>query len=100
MPSYEFVNQEDGSKVEAYFEYDDAPRIGDLVEIGGASCRRIASFILDRAGIARKTHKYPYISRTLPRNINGCDCNNKGQPIIKSQAHERNVAAEHDMAKE
>ena len=100
MPTYEFVNQESGSKVESYFSYDDAPRIGDVIVIDGQECRRVPSFILDEAGIARKTHKYPYVSRTLPRNINGCDCNHSGQPIIKSQAHERNVASEHDMAKE
>ena len=33
MPNYLFVNQSDGTKVEAYFPVEDAPRIGDLVEI-------------------------------------------------------------------
>tara|TARA_R100000808_G_scaffold22508_1_gene48984 strand:+ start:8740 stop:9042 length:303 start_codon:yes stop_codon:yes gene_type:complete len=100
MPNYLFVNQSDGTKVEAYFPVEDAPRIGDLVEIKDEVCRRIASFNLDVAGIARKTHQYPYVSKSLPRNLRGCETNQKGQPIIKSQAHERDVASEHDMAKE
>ena len=100
MPNYLFVNQSDGSKVEAYYPVDDAPRIGDLVEIQEEVCRRIATFNLDVAGIARKTHKYPYLCKSLPRNLRGCECNNMGQPVIKSQAHERNVASEHDMAKD
>ena len=100
MPNYLFVNQSDGTKVEAYFPVEDAPRIGDLVEIKDEVCRRIASFKIDVAGIARKTHQYPYVSKSLPRNLRGCETNQKGQPIIKSQAHERNVASEHDMAKE
>ena len=57
MPNYLFVNQSDGTKVEAYFPVEDAPRIGDLVEIKDEVCRRIASFNLDVAGIARKTHQ-------------------------------------------
>ena len=100
MPNYLFVNQSDGTKVEAYFPVEDAPRIGDLVEIKDEVCRRIASFNLDVAGIARKTHQYPYVSKTLPRNLRGCETNKTGQPIIRSQAHERDVASEHDMAKE
>ena len=100
MPNYLFVNQSDGTKVEAYFPVEDAPRIGDLVEIKDEVCRRIASFNLDVAGIARKTHQYPYVSKSLPRNLRGCETNQKGQPIIKSQAHERDVASEHDMANE
>jgi len=100
MPNYLFEELKSKENVEAFYHYEDAPSIGDVVDIDGRECKRVASFVLDTAGIARKTHKYPYFSRVLPRNIRGCECNSKGQPIIKSQAHERNVAAEHDMAKE
>ena len=100
MPNYLFKELETKESVEAFYQSKDAPSIGDVVDIEGKKCKRVASFVLDTAGIARKTHKYPYISRVLPRNIRGCECNGKGQPIIKSQAHERNVASEHEMAKE
>ena len=69
MPIYLFVNK-GGQEVESFFTADLAPRIGDKVEINGAECTRVASFILDSAGIERKTHKYPYVSRALPRK--GC----------------------------
>lgn len=100
MPFYVFKNLETGDKEDFFYNSDHVPKIGDVIKNAGAEYRRLPSFILDTAGIERKTHKYPYISRVLPRNINQCECNPKGQPIIKSQAHERSVASEHDMAKE
>ncbi len=100
MPIYEFVNVDTGDKKDIFFHSSDAPSIGEEVCQDGQSYKRIPSFHLDHAGIARKTHKYPYVSKSLPRNLSGCELNSHGQPIIKSQAHERNVAAEHDMAKD
>ena len=100
MPIYEFVNVETGDKEDVFFHSSNAPSIGDQIEHEGRTLRRSPSFILDSAVIARKTHQYPYVSRTLPRNIRGCEVNKMGQPIIKSQAHERNVASELNMAKE
>ena len=91
----------DGREVESYFPVDDAPKIGDTVEINGVQCTRKPSFVLDSAGINRKTHQYPYVSRALPRNMPGVESYDKqGRPVIKSQQHERNVAAQHDMVKE
>ena len=100
MPIYLFVDVESGETEDLFFNSDQAPSIGDEVQQGDKTLRRVPSFVLDTAGIARKTHKYPYVSRALPRNIRGCEVNKKGQPIIKSQAHERNVASEHNMAKD
>ena len=100
MPFYVFEEGETKEQQDLFYRSKDVPKIGDVVNEDGRELRRVASFVLDSAGIARKTHKYPYVSRTLPRNLGGCDCNSKGQPIIKSQAHERNVASEHDMAKD
>ena len=100
MPIYEFVNVETGDKEDVLFHSSNAPSIGDQIEHEGRMLRRAPSFILDSAGIARKTHKYPYVSRSLPRNIQGCECNKDGQPIIRSQAQERNVASEYNLAKE
>jgi hypothetical protein len=100
MPIYLFKDVETGETEDLFFNSDHAPSIGEEIRHGDKTLRRMPSFVLDTAGIARKTHKYPYVSRSLPRNIRGCEVNKKGQPIIKSQAHERNVASEHDMAKE
>lgn len=100
MPVYLFSTS-DGIEVESFFPAEDAPKIGDTVDIDGNRCTRIPSFVLDAAGINRKTHQYPYVSRALPRNMPGVENYDKqGRPIITSQQHERNVAAQHDMVKE
>tara|TARA_R100000664_G_scaffold2132_1_gene5500 strand:- start:1830 stop:2132 length:303 start_codon:yes stop_codon:yes gene_type:complete len=100
MPVYAFQTNS-GEEVESFFSFDDAPSIGDKVIIDGVECTRIASFILDSAGIERKTHKYPYVSRALPRNLSGVgNYDKQGRPVIRSQAHERNVAAEHGYVKD
>lgn len=99
MPIYLFMD-EDKQDVEHFFKSDDVPRVGEQTVIGGALCTRKPSFSVDTAGIARKTHKYPYVSRSLCRNAKGCKTNRRGQPIIKSQRHEREVAARHDMVKD
>lgn len=100
MPVYCFKNS-NGEDIESYFSYDDAPKIGDTVEIDGMECTRIPSFILDTSGIERKTHKYPYVSRALPRNLSGVGSyDSQGRPVIRSQSHERDVASRHDMVKE
>ena len=100
MPFYVFEDVETKEQQDLFYQSKDVPKIGDVITADGRELKRVASFVLDSAGIARKTHKYPYVSRSLPRNLGGCDCNSQGQPIIKSQAHERNVASEHDMAKD
>jgi|TARA_R110001583_G_scaffold104488_2_gene251866 hypothetical protein len=100
MPFYVFEDTKTKEQQDFFYRSQDVPKIGDVIDVDGKELKRVASFVLDTAGIARKTHKYPYVSRSLPRNIGGCDCNSDGQPIIKSQAHERNVASEYDLAKE
>ena len=100
MPFYVFEDVETKEQQDLFYRSKDVPKIGDVVNEDGRELRRVASFVLASAGIARKPHKYPDVSRPLPLNLGGCDCNSKGQPIIKSQAHERNVASEHDMAKD
>ncbi len=99
MPVYVFKDSE-GKEIDKWFDFSTVPSIGDVIVVDGVEYSRVPSFNLDAAGIARKTHKYPYVSRTLPRNLEGCEVNKAGQPIIKSQAHERNVAAQHDMGKD
>jgi len=99
MPIYSFVD-DSGQEHELFFNASEAPRIGSEISGNGKTLTRVASFMLDTEGIARKTHQYPYVSRSLPRNLEGTDCNKQGQPIIRSQAHERDVASRHDMEKE
>ena len=100
MPIYAFVT-DNGKEVESFFNSSDVPSIGDTVEIDGAKCTRVASFVLDAAGINRKTHQYPYVSKALPRNLPGVgNYDKQGRPVIRSQSHERNVAAEHGYVKE
>ena len=99
MPVYAFKDEQ-GVEAEHFFNSSEAPSIGATVVIEGKNLKRIPAFNVDTAGIARKTHKYPYVSRSLCRNAEGCQTNAKGQPIITSQRHEREVAARHDMAKD
>ena len=99
MPIYAFEDQ-NGVEHELFFNSSEVPKIGDTVEGDVKTLTRVPSFVLDAAGISRKTHQYPYVSRSLPRNLEGADCNKQGQPIIRSQAHERDVASRHDMEKD
>ena len=99
MPIYAFKDK-DGNDHELFFNASEAPSIGSTESGNGKTLTRVPSFMLDAEGIARKTHQYPYVSRSLPRNLEGAECNKQGQPIIRSQAHERDVASRHDMEKE
>ena len=99
MPIYLFTD-EDNNNVEHLMSSSDVPSIGEKRVIDGKECTRKPSFIIDSAGINRKTHKYPYVSRTLCRNSEGCETTKGGKPIITSQRHEREVAARHDMDKQ
>ena len=99
MPIYVFQSA-DGHVVEAPFPVSKAPRIGDIIDRGGVEFRRVPSFHLDVAGVDRKTHKYPYVSRSLPRGLEGCKTNTKSQPVIRSQQHEREVMARHGYDKD
>lgn len=93
---YAFENAQ-GDTVDMYFPAGQAPKIGEVIVVDGEPLRRVAHFHLDTGGIARKTHQYPFVSQSLPK---GCSPDSevksgpgKGKPIIKSQAHEREVLA-------
>ena len=81
MPIYLF-RDEDNNDVEHFMSSDNAPKIGEVIMIDGVPCTRMASFIIDTVGIERKTHKYPYASRSLCRNAEGCKTTKDGKPII------------------
>ena len=101
MPFYVFEDVETKEQQDLFYRSKDVPKIGDVVNEDGRELRRVASFVLDSAGIARKTHKYPYVSRALSRNLEGVGSyDGQGRPISKSQSHERDVASRHGMIKE
>lgn len=45
-------------------------------------------------------NKYPYVSRRLPKNLEGCSTNGIGQPVIVSKSHEREIGAKHGYRRE
>lgn len=93
MPNYEFTNQA-GQVVEVYYPMSTVPSVGAVVQHPE---RGTLTRILSSAQLSPNftTGTYPYVSVTLPRNMPGVPCNEKGQPIISSRRHERNVASEH-----
>ena len=56
MPIYLFKDK-DNNNVEHLMSSGDVPSIGEKMVIDGKECTRMASFIIDTAGIDRKTHK-------------------------------------------
>lgn len=44
--------------------------------------------------------QYPYVSKRLPRCLEGCMTNDKGQPVIESRRHEREIMARHGYSRE
>ncbi len=91
MPMYEFSRESDGKIVEFHFRMADAPPIGSLIERDGERFTRLVSDSQVSAEVEVVTHKYPYVSRKMPRNLPGCETNKNGQPIISSRRHEREI---------
>jgi len=99
MPVYEFVNVETGEPREFHYQMSAAPIIGEIIKKNGAEYRRVASFQLD-AGMEAKVHGYPYVSNSLPRNLEGCDTNRQGKPLITSRRHEKEIMTRHNLERE
>ena len=78
MPMYEFSRESDGKIVEFHFRMADAPPIGSVIERDGERFTRLVSDAQVSAEVEIVTHKYPYVSRSMPRNLPGCETNNKG----------------------
>lgn len=45
-------------------------------------------------------NKYPYVSKRLPHNLEGCPTNAKGQPVIVSPRHEAEVMSRHGYSRD
>lgn len=52
------------------------------------------------SGAINASNQYPYTSLRLPRNLPGCPTNEKGQPIITSKKHEREIMARHNYSRD
>jgi hypothetical protein len=103
MPVYMFHDPE-GNEVTAFYSMAEAPKIGDMRVINGQECRRVPSFQID-AGVARKTHQYPYLSNRLPTTIRGCELKRgrpggRLKPEIRSRNHELEVMAQNDLQRD
>lgn len=90
---YVFVDESTGEPVDLNFPLGKAPKIGKVIRRNGRRLRRIVCCHLAVDQIARVTWKYPFRSESLPRGCCPESQDAKGRPIIKSQAHEREVLA-------
>ena len=96
---YEFVNTNSGETREFHYRMGEAPVIGEIIKKNGEEYRRVSSFQVDY-GMDAKVHGYPYLSNSLPRNLEGCDTNRQGKPIITSRNHEKEVISRHGYERE
>jgi hypothetical protein len=78
----------------------DAPSIGSVIERDGERFTRLVSDAQVSAEVEVVTHKYPYVSQQMPRNLPGCETNKKGQPIISSRRHEREIMGRYGLERD
>lgn len=98
MPMYSFVDESTGESVELHYSMANAPSIGTTVEVDGRRLTRVVSDY--QVDDARNRSQYPYVSSSLPRNLEGCTTNSQGKPVIMSRRHEKEVMARHGYEKE
>lgn len=94
MPEYLFEDVKTEERVRLVYTMADAPSCGEIIAMGDNKYRRLpeTDFQVD-VGAVR--WNYPYVSQSLPRNLDGCKTNRQGKPIIESRTHEANVASKH-----
>lgn len=93
MATYLFQS-DDGETIERFYRMKDAPPIGTEIIVDGKTYRRVFCAEVGTAQVARVTHKYPFVSESLPRHVNlPCKRDHKGRQIIASQRQEREVLA-------
>ena len=100
MPMYDFKRQSDGKVVEIFYSMSTVPSIGKVVTIEGEDYTRLVSDYQVSAEVETVTHKYPYVSRSMPKNLAGCETNKKGQPIITSRRHEREIMGRYGLKRD
>ncbi len=100
MPSYDFKRESDGKIVEMFYLMSKVPSIGEVVNVEGENYTRLVSDYQVSAEVETVTHKYPYVSRSMPKNLAGCETNKKGQPIITSRRHEREIMGRYGLKRD
>jgi hypothetical protein len=100
MPSYDFRRESDGKVVEMFYLMSKVPSIGEVVNVEGENYTRLVSDYQVSAEVETVTHKYPYVSRSMPKNLAGCETNKKGQPIITSRRHEREIMGRYGLKRD
>ena len=90
---YVFQDEQIGELVDLDFPSGKAPKIGKIIKRDGRRLRRIASCYLAVAQISRGVWGWPFRSESVRRGCCPERQDAKGRPIIKSQAHEREVLA-------
>jgi hypothetical protein len=100
MPTYTFKNEHTGKIQEMLFSMREVAPIGAVIELNGDPWRRCADVPQISASVANVSQNYPYVSRSLPRNLEGAESNKSGQPIIRSRWHEREVKARHNLERD
>tara|TARA_R110000824_G_scaffold84256_9_gene210275 strand:- start:492 stop:794 length:303 start_codon:yes stop_codon:yes gene_type:complete len=94
MPMYLFEDVASGELVRLSYSMADAPSIGTLVSSGPKNYLRLPETDI-QIDVGAIRYKYPYVSQSLPRNLEGCKTMKSGKPIIESKSHEANVASRH-----
>lgn len=88
---------DDGEQIELYYSMNDAPKIGEVVDVNGKPFKRVFSNL-------PVVHDYkwePYASRQLPRWHKGHKkFNKKGMPVFETRQQEREFAAKWDYVRE
>ena len=100
MPMYDFKRESDGKVVEIFYSMSTVPSIGKVVTHEGENYTRLVSDYQVSAEVETVTHKYPYVSRSMPKNLAGCETNKKGQPIITSRRHEREIMGRYGLKRD
>tara|TARA_B100000963_G_scaffold176030_1_gene153056 strand:+ start:79 stop:381 length:303 start_codon:yes stop_codon:yes gene_type:complete len=100
MPMYDFKRESDGKVVEIFYSMSTVPSIGEVVTHEGQNYTRLVSDYQVSAEVETVTHKYPYVSRSMPKNLAGCETNKKGQPIITSRRHEREIMGRYGLKRD
>lgn len=100
MPTYEFIAA-DGSRLEEIHRMSKVPakirRGGKVYKLAAFSSNPTA---ISADQVSTTTHGYPRVDFTVPRGDLGAGTNAVGNPIIKSQAHERQIMAKYGMRRD
>ena len=90
---YTFKNEATGELVDLPYSSDSVPRIGEEIQHEGQTLVRVFSGLINSEAVARVTHQYPFVSRSMPKGSVPDSCDKEGRPVIRSRAHEREVFA-------